>query len=48
MVISGRRTPVFIPFDPEDAGKFITLYARWVTAIGKTGHWDNGVTTIVP
>jgi hypothetical protein len=34
------RSPIGIAFDPDDAGKKVTYFARWCTIKGEVGPWS--------
>jgi len=46
-VIQGTKNPVIQQFDPGDAGKFSTYWARFVNRNGLVGPWSDSVSQLV-
>jgi len=42
------RSHAAIQFEPQDRGKAVYLFARWVNRNGKTGPWSGILTGLVP
>jgi len=42
------RSPYIMVFEPEDAGKKLYIFARWVNTANQPGHWSSLHETIIP
>ena len=43
-----KRSPAEIKNLPQDAGKILTVYARWIGMSGQLGQWSQGIEEVVP
>ena len=46
--VNVARSSEKLTFTPDQRGKTIRGYARWVNKNGKTGPWSNQISTIIP